>query len=245
VLLVLLLGVTTDYSVFFLAGMRGRLAQGDTRLPAARRATAEVMPIIVTAGLIVAAGSAALGTARLAVLRAFGPGLALTVLIAMVVAVTLTPALIAVFGRLLSWPGRAPRPAGNRRERVARAAAGRLYRHGLRGRPADPDGGRVRHAPDGSEPSTCASRCGSSTPRTRAPATPATGSGHNWVRTLSRSPAAIPVTKPLLRSLISESALTSAHAARRTAGKQPGYRCLDPMPARWHFMRTSAARTRD
>jgi RND superfamily putative drug exporter len=125
VLLVLLLGVTTDYSVFFLAGMRGRLDEGDARLPAARRATAEFMPIIVTAGLIVAAGSAALGAARLAVLRAFGPGLALTVLIAMVVAVTLTPALIAIFGRLLFLPGRAPHPAGNWRERAAKAAARR------------------------------------------------------------------------------------------------------------------------
>jgi putative drug exporter of the RND superfamily len=125
VLLVLLLGVTTDYSVFFLAGMRRRLEEGDARLPAARRTTAEFTPIIVTAGLIVAAGAAALGAARLAVLRALGPGLALTVLIAMVVAVTLTPALIAIFGRLLFLPGRAPRPAGNWRERAARIAAGR------------------------------------------------------------------------------------------------------------------------
>ena len=151
VLLVLLLGVTTDYSVFFLAGMRGRLHGGDARLPAARRATAEYLPIIVTAGLIVAAGSASLGVARLAVVRALGPGLALTVLIAMVVAVTLTPALIAIFGRLLFLPGRAPRPAGNWRERIAKAAArpgaGHPDRLRLRGRPADPDGGRVRHAP--------------------------------------------------------------------------------------------------
>ncbi len=125
VLLVLLLGVTTDYSVFFLAGMRGRLHGGDARLPAARRATAEYLPIIVTAGLIVAAGSASLSVARLAVVRALGPGLALTVLIAMVVAVTLTPALIAIFGRLLFLPGRAPRPAGNWRERIAKAATAR------------------------------------------------------------------------------------------------------------------------
>ena len=124
-LLVLLLGVTTDYSVFFLAGMRRRLEEGDARLPAARRATAEFTPIIVTAGLIVAAGAAALGAASLAVLRELGPGLALSVLIAMAVAVTLTPALIAIFGRLLFLPGRAPHPAGNWRERAARAATGR------------------------------------------------------------------------------------------------------------------------
>ena len=107
VLVVLLLGVTTDYAVFYLAGMRARLEEGLGRIQAARRATAETTPIIVTAGLVVAAGIASLTAARLGALRAFGPGLALTVLIAMVVAVTLTPALIAIFGTLLFRPGTA------------------------------------------------------------------------------------------------------------------------------------------
>ena len=119
VLVVLLLGVTTDYSVFFLAGMRTRLAEGLTRAQAARRTTAEFTPIIGTAGLVVAAGTAALTAARLDALRAFGPGLALTVLTAMAVAITLTPALIAIFGGLLFLPG--PR-------RLRRAA---LTRHGV------------------------------------------------------------------------------------------------------------------
>jgi RND superfamily putative drug exporter len=60
VLVVLLLGVTTDYSVFFLSGMRVRLAEGVGRLPAARLATAEFAPIIAAAGLIVAASTASL-----------------------------------------------------------------------------------------------------------------------------------------------------------------------------------------
>ena len=55
VLVVLLLGVTTDYSVFFLSGMRARLAEGVRRVRAARLATAEFAPIILAAGLIVAA----------------------------------------------------------------------------------------------------------------------------------------------------------------------------------------------
>jgi putative drug exporter of the RND superfamily len=116
VLVVLLLGVTTDYAVFYLAGMRARLEEGLGRVQAARRATAETTPIIVTAGLVVAAGIASLVVARLAALRAFGPGLALTVLIAMVVAVTLAPALIAIFGSLLFRPG----PARLRRVLAAR-----------------------------------------------------------------------------------------------------------------------------
>jgi RND superfamily putative drug exporter len=117
VLVVLLLGVTTDYSVFFLAGMRARLDGGLPRLQAARRTTAEFTPIIVTAGLVVAGGVAALTVARVGALAAFGPALALTVLTAMVVALTLTPALIAIFGGLLFRPRRArpPRPAAGAR----------------------------------------------------------------------------------------------------------------------------------
>jgi putative drug exporter of the RND superfamily len=131
VLVVLLLGVTTDYSVFFLAGMRSRLADGLDRAAAARSTTAEFLPIIVTAGLVVAAGIASLAFARIGALRAFGPALALTVLIAMVVAVTLAPALIAVFGRRLfrgppAQP-QAPRPQAPRPPAPAAAgpAAGR------------------------------------------------------------------------------------------------------------------------
>jgi RND superfamily putative drug exporter len=114
VLVVLLLGVTTDYSVFFLAGMRTRLAAGLPRLQAARRTTAEYLPIIVTAGLVVAGGIAALAVARVGALAAFGPALALTVVTAMVVALTLAPALIAIFGGVLFRPGPARRPAGAR-----------------------------------------------------------------------------------------------------------------------------------
>jgi len=129
VLVVLLLGVTTDYSVFFLAGMRSRLADGLTRVQAARRVVAEYAPIIGTAGLVVAAGTAALTAARLDMLRAFGPGLALAVLTAMIVAVTLTPALIAIFGGLLFLPRPARlRRAALRRRGVAPGAAARSPR---------------------------------------------------------------------------------------------------------------------
>ena len=47
VLVVLLLGVTTDYTVFFLDGMRARVADGVPRVRAARLATAEFAPIIL------------------------------------------------------------------------------------------------------------------------------------------------------------------------------------------------------
>jgi putative drug exporter of the RND superfamily len=118
VLTVLLLGVTTDYSVFFLAGMRAWLAEGLSRVAAARRTTAELTPIILTAGLVVAGGIGSLTVASVGTLSAFGPTLAVTVLTGMVVALTLAPALIAIFGNLLFRPGRAQR--GGKAARLAR-----------------------------------------------------------------------------------------------------------------------------
>ena len=104
VLVVLLLGVTTDYTVFFLDGMRAQVAGGVPRIRAARLATAEFAPIILAAGIIVAAAAASLVVARTKMLSAFGPGLALTVLAAMAVSMTLGPALMAIFGGLLFRP---------------------------------------------------------------------------------------------------------------------------------------------
>src|SRR6185437_6442053 len=120
VLVVLLLGVTTDYAVFFLDGMRAQVAGGVPRIRAARLATAEYAPIILAAGVIVAAAAASLAVARTKLLSAFGPGLALTVLTAMAVSMTLAPALMAIFGGLLFRPV----PRWLRRQGVSRREGG-------------------------------------------------------------------------------------------------------------------------
>jgi RND superfamily putative drug exporter len=104
-MVVLLLGIVTDYAIFFLAGTRRRLEAGDDRREAVARASGEVIPIVVTAGLIVACGSAALLVGKLEFFRAFGPGLAFSALIGLAVSVTLIPALMAIFGRAVFWPG--------------------------------------------------------------------------------------------------------------------------------------------
>ncbi len=108
----LLLGVVTDYSILFLSGLRTRVAAGDDRLPGARRAAHELAPIVAVAGVTVAAGTGALVVARSALFRGAGPALALTVLIGLLVALTLTPALMGIFGRWAFWPSHpADRPA--------------------------------------------------------------------------------------------------------------------------------------
>jgi putative drug exporter of the RND superfamily len=104
----LTLGVVTDYTVFFLSAGRRRLAAGETRVVAAEQAAASVAPIVATAGLIVVAGTAALLAGELEFFRAFGPALALTAAVALVVSLTLVPACLAIFGRALFWPRLTP-----------------------------------------------------------------------------------------------------------------------------------------
>ncbi len=123
-ILALLLGVVTDYAIFFLSGMRRELAAGKSRLDAARAATESFAPIVIVAGLTVACGTASLLVAESAFFRAFGPAMALAIMVALVVAVTLVPALLAVFGRKVFWPssprpGSAPTPSARRGRGIA------------------------------------------------------------------------------------------------------------------------------
>ena len=118
VLVALLLGLTTDYSVFFFSGVKRSLASGERRVRAAEQTTRLFLPIIVTAGLIVAFGSASLIVGRLGFFRALGPGMAVTVLVTLAVAVTVIPATLAIFGRALFWPGLDPEREGESSSRL-------------------------------------------------------------------------------------------------------------------------------
>ena len=113
VLTVLLLGVVTDYTVFFMSETRQRLRAGDSRIVAARTATARIAPLVLAAGLLVAGGALALLVGKMQFFRVFGPGLAVTALVVTLVCVTLVPALMALLGPWLF--GRPGMPA--RRER--------------------------------------------------------------------------------------------------------------------------------
>lgn len=126
----LLLGVTTDYCVFFVSGLRNRLREGLEPRAAVVESTAGVAPIVAVAGLTVAAGTAALLAARSPLFRGFGPGLGLTVLVGLLVAATLGPALLAILGPRVFWPAHVGREVVrdeelpvHLRERTSRFAA--------------------------------------------------------------------------------------------------------------------------
>lgn len=117
-LVALLLGVVTDYCVFFLAGLRQELEQGQPSRTASLLATARTGPIVLVAGITVGAGTGSLLVARSGLFRGLGPGLALTVLMALAVTVTLVPAVLAVLGRFTLWPSAPRRSAGPARVRL-------------------------------------------------------------------------------------------------------------------------------
>jgi RND superfamily putative drug exporter len=120
----LLLGVVTDYSIFFLSAFRKRLAAQEAPRVASRRAVAETAPIVLVAGLTVAAGCGALSIAPTRLFRSFGPGLAVTVAVGAITCVTMVPAVMTILGRFAFWPSR---PA--RLEALADRALGRRRSH--------------------------------------------------------------------------------------------------------------------
>ena len=105
IMVALLFGVVTDYGLFYMSRFRRRLRDGEAARDAARETAAELTPLIVVCGLSVAAGSAALVIADLGFLRAFGPGMAVAVLVGLAVTVTFMPAMLAAIGPVLLWPG--------------------------------------------------------------------------------------------------------------------------------------------
>ncbi len=119
----LMVGVTTDYVVYFLSGMRGELLDGQPRVLAARRSVATFAPIVAAAGLTVAAGVATLLVASSPAVRTFAPAMALAVVVALTVALTFVPAVMGILGRYAFWPA-VPRPGDE-------APLGDAVRHGL------------------------------------------------------------------------------------------------------------------
>ncbi len=138
VVVALLLGVVTDYVIFFCSSLRDQTPQvlpgtgrdrAEVRAASVAATTAAIArsgPIVAVAGLAVALGTGTLLAAESPFFRALGPALAFTVTVGLVVAITLVPALMAVLGDRVFWP--------SRRRLDANSDAGSDTHRGLRGR---------------------------------------------------------------------------------------------------------------
>ncbi len=128
VMVALLFGVLTDYVVFFSSGFRARLEQGVPSREAAQAVTAELLPVVLTAGLMIAGATLTLMLSGMKFLEVFGPGLTVSVIVGVAVALTVVPAALAGMGPLLLKPGRGTRagdeaPHSARESLAVRAAA--------------------------------------------------------------------------------------------------------------------------
>jgi RND superfamily putative drug exporter len=136
VIIGLLFGVLTDYLVFFVSGYRDRLRAGTEPLVAVTEVTAELLPVILTAALMIAGATLTLLISGVDLLASFGPAMAIAVAVAAAVAVTLVPAALAICGRVLLWP----RGPGE----METSRTGAAEEEGARSRPDAGDGARGR-----------------------------------------------------------------------------------------------------
>jgi len=104
VIVALIFGVLTDYLVFFVAGYRQRLRQDERTADAVAETTSELLPVILTAALMIAGATLTLLLSGVRFLSAFGPSMAVAVIVSALVAMTLVPAALAIFGRAMLWP---------------------------------------------------------------------------------------------------------------------------------------------
>jgi RND superfamily putative drug exporter len=104
VIIALLFGVLTDYLVFFASDYRRHLQEGLSSCEAVTEVTTELLPVILTAALMIAGATLTLLLSGVRFLSAFGPGMAVAVIVGAAVALTFIPAMLAIFGRVLLWP---------------------------------------------------------------------------------------------------------------------------------------------
>jgi len=105
-LIVLLLGAGTDYGLFLVFRMREEIRRGAVAREGLVAAMARVGEAITYSGLTVAAALLTLLLAPFAIYRGLGPALAIGIGVLLAAALTLTPALLAIFGRAAFWPAR-------------------------------------------------------------------------------------------------------------------------------------------
>ena len=109
-LVALLLGIVTDYTIFYISALAAHKRAGDDWNHGFVEAVGSFTPIIIAAGVTVAAGTAALLAATSDFFRSFGPPMALAVLVGVLVSITFVPALLAVIGPRVFWPNPLGRP---------------------------------------------------------------------------------------------------------------------------------------
>ena len=102
--IVLLYGAGTDYCLFLISRYREELAQGRALTEALSRSVGSVGGALAASAGTVICGLGLMGFAEFAKVRCAGPAIALGLAVALIASLTLTPALLHIFGRAVFWP---------------------------------------------------------------------------------------------------------------------------------------------
>jgi RND superfamily putative drug exporter len=124
---VLIYGAGMDYSLLFISRCRELLDAGAAAPEAVAGGLGATFPAILASAGTDAVGLLMLCAAQYAVFRTAGPAMAMALVVALLAAVTLVPAMVALSGRAMFWPGKRMGQIGVRRlwPRVARLVTAR------------------------------------------------------------------------------------------------------------------------
>jgi RND superfamily putative drug exporter len=132
--IVILYGAGTDYCLFLVSRYREELESGWRVEEAIARSVGGVGEALAASAGTVMVGLGLMGLAEFAKVRCAGPAIALSLGVALLASLTLTPALLRLMGRALFWPGKSPSAVARKRLAIARS------------KPADGFWDRVSHA---------------------------------------------------------------------------------------------------
>jgi RND superfamily putative drug exporter len=102
-IVVLVFGVGTDYTIFLISRFREELGRHDHD-EALRVTVSRISAVITASSATVVVGLASMVVARFGMIQTTGPALAITIVVTLLAGLTLTPSLLAIFGRRLFWP---------------------------------------------------------------------------------------------------------------------------------------------
>jgi RND superfamily putative drug exporter len=110
--IVLLYGAGTDYCLFLISRYQEERASGSNPSGAVQRSVGHVGGTVLASAGTVVWGLGLMGLAEFTKVRCAGPAIALSLIVALLASLTLTPALLSLLGSAVFWPYHMPVQAG-------------------------------------------------------------------------------------------------------------------------------------